>query len=169
LISVSIVSSSSFRFGVFVFPFRFLLSVPSFRFRFVSCWYHTTSVVVVLDSFKLILVLVHPVVLVLLHVLVAGNLRLRSRCMRPYGCCVVVTSVRTLVRYSERKIIIIVSMDCVRSAAGIVFSNCHGTVIYDIYRALLIALVRCLVVVVSISVSILFIFLKIPLFGTASI
>ena len=65
--------------------------VSSFRFRCFG------SVVTFRDPFKLFLVLVHPVGFLFLF-LVAGNLcyfgshlgplRLRSRCMRPYGCCV---------------------------------------------------------------------------------
>ena len=89
-------------------------SVPSFRL-FVSCWYHTTSVLFLLVvsvprfgsiSVRDLLLFLIPlssflflsIPLCLVLILVAGNLcyiglhpgplRLRSRCMRPYGCCV---------------------------------------------------------------------------------
>ena len=108
--------------SLFVVPF--LVSVPSFWFHFLLVSHHqrfglfqfvrrsfSGSSVSVCSSLRFLIPLssscfvVHPVAFVL--ILVAGNLRLRSRCMRPYGCCVFVTSVRTLVRSSERKIIIV--------------------------------------------------------------
>ena len=87
--------------------------VSSFRFRCFG------SVVTFRDPFMLFLVLVHPVGFLFLF-LVAGNLC--YFCSHPgplfgeknYNYCL---------------------MNCVQSAAGIIFSNCHGTVICYIWCA----------------------------------